>query len=92
MQITIIGGAQGGGFAPAPPPVAAAQPIPIPQTQLCPQPSAICPVTFSCPPTQNVACPLTSNPQICVLPHTVAQCPTLNPVCPPVTLNCGGRF
>lgn len=92
MQITIIGGAQGGGFAPAAQPLAAAQPIPIPQTQFCPQPSAICPVTFNCPPTQNVACPLTSNPHVCLLPHTVAGCLTINPICPPVTLNCGGRF
>jgi hypothetical protein len=64
-----------------------------PQTQFCPAPSNICPVTFNCPQTQNLQCPITQNPRFCpVLPPTVQHCPTINPVCPPLTHLCGGGF
>lgn len=59
-------------------------------TQFCQPPTRLCPATFQqCPPTQNTLCPLTSNPHVCGLPHTVVNCPTINPVCQPITAGCG---
>jgi hypothetical protein len=59
-------------------------------TQACPQQTQFCPVTFNCPPTRNQLCPITQNVNVCGLPRTLVNCPTLNPVCPPVTSFCGG--